>query len=235
MRPLHHIISMKKFWKISKRILIGLSVGQLLYLLFIWAFNPPITLTQMGSLLSGNGLKKNSVSNKAISPNARLAVIASEDQLFPDHNGFDWKSIEKAMAYNKRKPGRIRGASTISQQVAKNVFLWQGRSYFRKGLEVYFTFMIETLYSKRRILNLYLNVAEMGPGIFGIEAASMAYFGKHAAALTRAQAAQIAACLPNPKLYTVKPMSRWVASRYPRILQQMNQLEGDPDIQAIIK
>lgn len=163
-----------------------------------------------------------------------LAVMAAEDQVFPDHSGFDWKSIEKAMAYNKRKPGRVRGASTISQQVAKNVFLWQGGGWFRKGLEVYFTFMIETLYSKKRILELYVNVAEMGEGIFGAEAAAQKYFGKPAAKLTRAEAAKIAACLPNPKKYTVKPLSNYVSRRSGWVLRQMNNLEGDPDVQQII-
>lgn len=185
--------------------------------------------------MSGNGLKRDYVSLAEISPYAKLAVMASEDQAFPDHNGFDWKSIEKAMKYNKRKPGRVRGASTISQQVAKNVFLWQGRSWFRKGMEVYFTFMIETIYSKRRIMELYLNVAEMGKGVFGIEAAAQKYFNKPASSLTRSEAAQIAACLPNPKVYTVRPISRQVAGRFPWILRQMNNLQNDPDIQAIMK
>lgn len=167
--------------------------------------------------------------------NAKLAVIASEDQLFADHNGFDWKSIEKAMAYNKKKPDRIRGASTISQQVAKNVFLWQGRSWIRKGLELYYTFMIELLWGKKRILEMYLNVAETGKGIFGIEAAAYHNFNKPALKLTRREAAMIAACLPNPKRYTVKPVSRYVSARYPWVIRQMNNLERDPDIQRIIK
>lgn len=170
-----------------------------------------------------------------MSPHIKLAVIASEDQLFADHNGFDWKSIEKAMAYNKRKPNRVRGASTISQQVAKNIFLWQGRSWLRKGLEVYFTFLIETLWSKERILQLYLNISEMGPGIFGVEAAAREYFKKPAANLSRSESAMIAACLPNPKKYTVKPISKYVSQRYPYILRQMNQLVGDPEIQQIIQ
>src|SRR4029078_6116591 len=137
--------------------------------------------------------------------------IASEDQLFADHEGFDWKSIKKTMRYNARKPGRIRGASTISQQVAKNVFLWQGKSWFRKGLEVYFTFMIEVFWGKKRILEVYLNVIEMGDGIFGIEAAAQSYFGKPANTLSRQEAAMIAACLPSPKRYKVKPLSGFVA------------------------
>ena len=166
--------------------------------------------------------------------NSKLAVMAGEDQLFPDHNGFDFKSIQKAMKHNQKSKS-LRGASTISQQVAKNVFLWQHGGYFRKGLEVYFTFMIEHLWSKKRILEMYLNVAEMGEGIFGIEAASEHYFKTSAKNLTGNQAALIAACLPNPKSYTIIPLSKRVASRYPWILHQMNNLNSDPDIQALLK
>ena len=185
--------------------------------------------------MGGDGLKRDYVGWKKISYNAKLSVIASEDQLFPDHSGFDWKSIKKATEYNKRKPNRIRGGSTISQQVAKNVFLWQGRTRIRKGLEAYFTFMIELIWGKKRILEVYLNVIEMGKGIYGIEAASQSYFKKPAASLTRAEAASIASCLPNPKNYTVKPLSNYVAGRRQRVMQQMNNLEADPDIQNIIK
>lgn len=197
--------------------------------------DPPITMTQIGNWAKGHGLKRDYVSHNNISPNARLAVMASEDQLFPDHEGFDWKSIKKAMDYNKRKPNRIHGASTISQQVAKNVFLWQGRSWLRKGLEVYFTFMIEVFWGKKRILDVYLNTIEMGDGIFGIEAAARTYFNKPAKNLTRQEAAMIAACLPNPKRYKVKPLSNYVASRSQWVLQQMSFLEPDPDIQRVIK
>jgi len=169
-----------------------------------------------------------------ISREAKLAIMASEDQLFPDHNGFDFKSIQKALAYNKRKPGRVRGASTISQQVAKNVFLWQGRSWIRKGLEVYFTFMIELMWGKRRILEVYLNEAEMGKGIYGIEAASNKYFKHSAKKLSRAEAAMIASCLPNPVRFTVKPTSSYVAKKYPWVIRQMNNLQSDADIKKII-
>ena len=196
--------------------------------------DPPVTLTQLGSFFTGHGLARDYVDIDEISPNAGFAVIASEDQLFPDHDGFDWKSIQKAMEYNKRKPGRIKGASTISQQVAKNVFLWQGRGWIRKGLEAYFTFLIEHVWGKRRILEVYLNVSEMGDGVFGIEAAARRNFKKSAKNLTRAEAAMIAACLPNPKKFTVKPMSGFVLLKYPWIMQQMNILESDPDIQKII-
>ena len=151
-----------------------------------------------------------------------------------DHDGFDWKSIRKAMEYNKKKPGRVRGGSTISQQVAKNVFLWQGRSFIRKGLEVYFTFMIELIWGKERILEVYLNVIEMGDGIFGIERAANIYFNKSAKNLTQQESALIAACLPNPKRYKVKPPSRYVSARSRQIMQQMRFLAPDPDIKKVI-
>ena len=159
---------MKEILSIIRRILLFLFVFHLVYLVILKWVNPPVTLTQLGSLFTGHGLKRDYVDRSEMSSHAMLAVMASEDQLFPDHSGFDIKSIQKAMDYNKRKPGRVRGASTISQQVAKNVFLWQGRSWIRKGLEVYFTFMIELVWGKDRILEMYLNVAEMGDGIFGI-------------------------------------------------------------------
>ena len=221
-------------WRWTKKTFIVLFIAQFIYIILLKWANPPITITQLVSWVSGHGLKRDYVSRNSISSNAKLAVIASEDQLFPDHNGFDWKSIKKAMMYNKKKPGRIHGASTISQQVAKNVFLWQGRSWIRKGLETYFTFMIELLWSKKRIMEVYLNVIEMGDGIFGIEMAANEYFNKPAKNLTRQEAAMIAACLPNPKSYKVKPVSSYVSFRSRIIMQQMNNLQTDPDIQLII-
>jgi len=217
-----------------KRAFLFLFIFQFVYILALKWINPPITITQLASWLKGDGLKRDYVDRDEMSIYAGLAVIASEDQLFPDHSGFDWKSIKKAQAYNKRKPGRVRGASTISQQTAKNVFLWQGRSWIRKGLEVYFTFMIETIWGKKRILEVYLNVIEMGRGIYGIEAASQTYFKKPAGSLSRQEAAMIAACLPNPKQYTVKPASKYVNRRYPVVMKQMRNLEGDVDIQKIL-
>jgi len=223
-----------KVWRIVKKVFLWLLVGHLVYILFCWVFNPPITITQLNSLITGHGLKRDYVSLANISPNARLAVIASEDQQFMEHQGIDWESMEKAYEYNKTHK-RKRGGSTISQQVAKNVFLWQHGGYFRKGLEIYFTFIIEKLYSKRRIMELYLNISEMGDGIFGIEAAAQHYFNKPAKNLTRPEAAMIAACLPNPKLYTIKPMSKQVARRYPWILRQMNNLDDNGDIKAVLQ
>jgi monofunctional biosynthetic peptidoglycan transglycosylase len=191
-------------------------------------------MTQLVSWISGHGLKRDYVGHNSISYNAKLAVIAAEDQLFPDHSGFDWKNMKKAMAYNQRKPGRSRGASTISQQVAKNVFLWQGKSYIRKGLEAYFTFMIELIWGKKRILEVYLNVIEMGEGIFGIEMAAQKFYNKPAKSLTRQEAAMIAACLPNPKRFKVRAPSPFIQKRAGHILQQMGFLEPDPDIQRVI-
>lgn len=223
-----------RFWRILKRVFLFLFFFQLFYIFLLKWVDPPFTLTQLGSLFSGDGLKRDYIDLKAIPSSTRLAVIASEDQLFPDHDGFDFKSIEKAMKHNQKSKS-LRGASTISQQVAKNVFLWQGRSYIRKGLEVYFTFMIELIWGKRRILEVYLNVIEMGKGVYGIEAAAHHYFRKPASKLTRNEAAQIAACLPNPKKFTIKPMHPRIASRYPWILIQMGHLQNDPDIQELLQ
>jgi monofunctional biosynthetic peptidoglycan transglycosylase len=217
-----------------KRLFILLFLLQLFYLLLLKWIDPPVTLTQISSLLHGYGLKRSYRNISDISPNARLAVMSSEDQLFPDHDGFDFKSIEKAMKHNQKSKS-LHGASTISQQVAKNVFLWQGRSWIRKALETYFTFMIELLWSKKRILEVYLNVSEMGKGVFGIEAASRQYFNKSARNLTRQEAALIAACLPSPRTYTIHPMSRHVAARYPWILGQMSHLQEDPDIEKLLE
>jgi monofunctional glycosyltransferase len=224
----------RKILRIILKTIIYGFLFSLFYILFCKWINPPVTLTQVGSLIQGHGLHRKYVSFDEMNSNVKLAIMASEDQLFPDHNGFDFKSIQKAMKHNQKSKS-LRGASTISQQVAKNVFLWQHGGYFRKGLEAYFTFMIETFWSKKRILEMYLNIAEMGDGIFGVEAASEHYFHKPAKDLSRKQAALIAACLPNPKGYTIKPLSAHVASRYPWILRQMNNLETDPDIKELIK
>jgi monofunctional biosynthetic peptidoglycan transglycosylase len=232
-----------RVWRIIKRVFLILFISQFIYIFLLKWMDPPITLTQLQNWVSGNGLKRDYVDFDEMSYQVKLAVIASEDQKFPDHAGFDWKSIKKAMEYNKKKPGRtvrgnkygFRGASTISQQVAKNVFLWQGRSWLRKGLEVYFTKMIEWIWGKKRILEVYLNVIEMGKGIFGVEAASQAYFKKPAAKLTRREASMIAACLPNPKVFSLKPVHRYIIPRSQQIARQMAILEKDPDIQEIIR
>ena len=223
-----------RIWRWIKRICLILFFFQFFYILILKWVNPPVTLTQLSSFFHGYGQKRNYVSMNAISPYAKLSVIASEDQLFPDHDGFDFKSIEKAMKHNQKSKS-LHGASTISQQVAKNVFLWQGRSWMRKALEVYFTFMIEKVWGKKRILQMYLNISEMGKGVFGIDAAAQYYFNKHAKNLNRIEAAMIAACLPNPKVYTIKPLSGHVSQRYPWILVQMHHLQDDPDIIKLLQ
>ena len=222
-------------WQIIKKTFLWLFIAQFIYIIILRWVNPPFTVTQIVSLVNGNGLLRDYVSYNDMSPEAKIAVMAGEDQLFPDHNGFDIKAIKLAVKYNKKHPAKIRGASTISQQVAKNVFLWQGGGFFRKGLEAYFTFMIETFWPKKRILQMYLNVSEMGKGIFGIQAAARNYFSKDAAQLTRTEAAQIAAALPNPVRFTVKPLSRYAAARSVNIMRQMNNLGSDPDVQELIK
>ena len=160
-----------------------------------------------------------------ISPHAGIAVIASEDQMFPEHFGFDLESISDAVDKHSRGK-RLRGASTISQQVAKNLFLWPGRSFIRKGLEAYFTVLIETIWSKQRILEVYLNVAEFGDGIFGVGAASEAFFKKPPSKLGSSEAALLAAVLPNPiRLHADRP-TMYVNSRRVWILEQVAQLGG---------
>ncbi|MBS1783629.1 MAG: monofunctional biosynthetic peptidoglycan transglycosylase [Bacteroidetes bacterium] len=223
------------------RTILGLLVVSMLYLVVCkWIF-PLITITQIGALIGGYGLKRDYVSWSEISPNVKLAALASEDQLFPEHDGFDWQAIEKSLdnQQSSRRKKRPAGAaaSTISQQTAKNVFLWQGSGwgrYVRKAPEAFYTKMIEWIWGKKRILEVYLNVIEMGPGIFGIEAASRQYFHKSASSLSRQEAAMIIACLPNPKKFTVVPQSKRVKWRTPAIIRQMGFIESDPDVQTLI-
>ena len=161
-----------------------------------------------------------------ISPSLGAAVIAAEDQNFADHFGFDWQAIEKAVQHNE-KSRRKRGASTVSQQTAKNLFLWNNRSWTRKGLEAWFTLLIEVGWSKKRILEVYLNIVEFGDGIYGAEAAARAYFGKPAKRLTPSEAALLAAVLPNPRKFHANAPSDYIRGRQTWILSQMRQLGGD--------
>ncbi len=208
---------------------VGSSVGAVLALRWIEPWTSAFMIgTRKDALLARDFDYANDyrwVDLEQISPHAAIAVIAAEDQQFPFHAGFDFKSIREAIRHNARSE-RVRGASTISQQVAKNLFLWRGRSYLRKGLEVWFTVLIETLWPKERILEVYLNVAELGRGIYGVEAASQRYFRKSAARLTRNQAATLAAVLPNPVRLRVAAPSRYVLARRSRILGQMRALGG---------
>ena len=231
----------KKAWYILKRTVLILFISSLLYIIICKWIMPPITITQIANTFS-YGLKRDYISWSEMNSSIKLATIASEDQSFLDHGGFDWDAIEKSLKPKKKgKKTKIPlggGASTITQQVAKNVFLWQGGTiskYIRKVPELYFTKMIEWIWGKQRILEVYLNVIEMGPGIFGIEAAAQHYFNKSAKNLTREESAMIIACLPNPKKFIIKPMSRRVAWRYLQIVQQMRNIEDDEDINALVR
>lgn len=232
---------MSRAWHWTKKILVYMFLTSFVYVIICKWIMPPVTITQVADSF-GYGLKRDYVNWEEISRNVKLAAIASEDQAFAEHGGFDWDAMDKSLhPVKKNKKTRIPlggGASTITQQVAKNVFLWQGggiTKVIRKVPEMYFTKMIEWIWGKKRILEVYLNVVEMGPGIFGIEAASQQYFGKSAAKLSRSEAAMIIACLPNPKKFSVKPVSRRVAWRYPQIMQQMRNIEDDEDILDIIR
>ena len=222
------------------RFFIFLFVSSLVYVIIIKLVEPPITITQITNAF-GLGLKRDYVSWNDMSYNIKLAALASEDQSFTDHSGFDWDAIEKSLRPKKKKKSKIPiggGASTITQQTAKNVFLWQGGKYdkyIRKIPEVYFTFLIEWVWGKKRILEVYLNVIETGPGCFGVEAAAQHYFHKSAKNLSRAEAAMIVAGFPNPKKFTARPMTRRVSWRYPQILREMNNIEGDEDVRALLK
>jgi monofunctional biosynthetic peptidoglycan transglycosylase len=211
-----------------------LLLSQGAYLALLSVVNPPLTLTQLSALAEMKRLKRDYVALGDISDHVRLAVIAAEDQRFASHDGFDWQSVRATLRDHEKRRRRLRGASTLSQQVAKNVFLWQHRSWVRKGLEAYFTVLLELTLDKRRILELYLNVAEMGPGIFGIEAAAIHYFDKPARALTRREAALIAACLPNPKVYHADNPSRRIRAKAEWILGQMKLLSTSRTIQGLL-
>jgi len=224
-----------------RRFFLYIFLSSFVYVLITKFIEPPITITQITNAF-GLGLKRDYISWNNMSYNIKLAAMASEDQAFTDHMGFDWDAIEKSLHPKKKnKKSKIPiggGASTITQQVAKNVFLWQGGrydKYIRKIPEVYFTFLIELIWGKQRILEVYLNVIETGPGCFGVEAAAQHYFNKSAKNLTRAEAAMIVAGFPNPKKFTARPMTRRVSWRYPQILREMNNIETDEDVVTLLK
>jgi monofunctional glycosyltransferase len=190
--------------------------------------NPPLTYLQLRERMNcpdGCEYHREWVNGEDISLNMKLAVVASEDNNFMKHRGFDWGAIEKARKYNETHK-KTRGASTISQQVAKNTFLWPGRSWIRKGFEVYFTFLIELFWSKDRVMEVYLNVIEMGPCKFGVQAASGDYFGKNASQLTRDEAALIAGSLPNPKKMNPGRPGKYLNRRKGQIVRLMRMI-GD--------
>lgn len=167
-----------------------------------------------------------------ISPSLGAAVIAAEDQTFTEHFGFDWQAIEKAVQHNEHSR-RKRGASTVSQQTAKNLFLWNSRSWTRKGFEAWFTLLIEAGWSKRRILEVYLNIVEFGDGVYGAEAAARTYFGKSAKRLTPSEAALLAAVLPNPRKFHANAPSEYLRGRQAWILSQMRQLGGEQAVKVL--
>ena len=203
--------------------LIGPVIATVVYRLI----PPPVTILMIQRVLQGRGLDKDWRPLDQISPALPRAVIAAEDAKFCRHDGFDFDAMQKAMKSNEAKPGKVRGGSTISQQTAKNVFLWPQRSYVRKGLEAGFTVLIEKIWGKRRIMEVYLNVAEWGPGIYGAQAASQRYFGVDAADLTAAQAARLAAILPSPlKWKAVKP-GRYVRGRSKKIVSRAGVVRRD--------
>lgn len=201
-----------------------LILANILFIVWGRFFNPPVTLTQLGGLFEYGKLDRDYISYDEMGSNVKKAVIASEDQLYFSHNGFDYKAIQKAIKKNDKKGKVVRGGSTISQQTAKNIFLWQGRSWIRKGLEAGYTFIIEVFWGKDVILERYLNSIEMGRGVFGVEAASEYYFKKSSKDLTKSEAAWIATILPNPKKYDPKNPSSYLNKKHNWIMRQMNNV-----------
>jgi len=188
---------------------------------------PPVTILMVQRSLQGKGLDYRWRSLDRISPALAQAAVAAEDAHFCDHHGFDFDALGKAMANNERRPGKIRGGSTISQQTAKNVFLWPDRSYVRKGLEAYFTVLIEGLWGKRRIMEVYLNVIEWGPGIYGAEAAAQHYFHKSAERLTRQESSRLTAILPSPLKWRATKPGPYVKRRSRRIGGAMGTVRNE--------
>ncbi|OMQ23627.1 monofunctional biosynthetic peptidoglycan transglycosylase [Serratia oryzae] len=225
---------LSRLWYWLKRALLAVLglwlAGIILFAFLPVPFSAVMVERQISAWLSGDFsyvAHSDWVSMDDISPNMVLAVMAAEDQKFPDHWGFDVAAIEKALSHNERRPTRIRGASTLSQQMVKNLFLWDGRSWIRKGLEAGLTAGIEVVWTKRRILTVYLNIVEFGDGIFGVEAAAQRFFNKPAKRLTVSEAALLAAVLPNPHRFKVKAPSGYVIQRKQWIIRQMRQLGGE--------
>ena len=219
----------KKAFRIIRFCLIFFFGSSIIFTLLYRFINPPVTplmlIRVVETIADGKkpSINKDWVSLSEISPNLVLAVIASEDNNFESHYGVDFKAIEKATKLNA-KGKKMRGASTITQQTAKNVFLWPARNYIRKGLELYFTGLIELMWGKKRIMEVYLNAIEMGDGIYGAEAASQFYFHKHSKNLTRDEAASIAAVLPNPRRWRPDKPTPYISRLKSRILWNMNNV-----------
>ena len=210
-------------WKTCLAFFIISIVSVIIYRWVPVPITPLMVIRNIEQIGDGKGIvmEHDWVSLEEISPKLQLAVVCSEDQNYLKHFGVDWGAIQKAMKENE-KGKRVRGGSTITQQTAKNVFLWQGRSYLRKGLELWFTLLIEVFWSKERIMEVYLNSIEMGNGVYGAEAAAQHWFHKTAKKLTKDEAAAIAAILPNPIRYKANPASSYISQRKAWIKQQMN-------------
>ncbi|MDR1877582.1 MAG: monofunctional biosynthetic peptidoglycan transglycosylase [Flavobacteriaceae bacterium] len=213
-----------KIFKWIKRILTGLFIlSVVMVIVYKWVPVPVTELMLKRYLVNGSKIEKEWIPLDQIANSMQLAVVSSEDQNFLKHSGFDFKEIQKIL---EQEGAPKRGGSTISQQTAKNVFLWEGRNFVRKGLEAYFTCLIEWIWGKQRIMEVYLNVIEFGDGIYGVEAASRHYFGKSAANLTKAESATLAALLPNPRRYGKNIKGKYIQKRKVWILRQMSNLGG---------
>ncbi len=225
----------RRIWRFCWKLSLSFLLFSILWVLIYKWINPPTTYLQLTcDCPPGSTFHKDWVDGDEISNNMKLAVVASEDNNFMKHGGIDWGAVEKAKKYNESvglKKGKYRGASTISQQTAKNVFLWPGKAkwnkWLRKGFEVYFTYLIEFIWGKDRIMEVYLNVIEMGPCKFGIGAASKDYFDESASSLSREQAALIAACLPNPQKYSVTKPGSYMKKRQSQIAHLMRLIGDD--------
>lgn len=220
---------LKRIIDIVTKVFIYFLLVSVIWVIALRFINPPLTLLMVLRNIErksdGKSFKteKKWVKFEDMSDNMKRAAVSAEDQLFLKHIGFDVKAIEKAFA-NNAKGKKVKGGSTISQQTAKNVFLWPGRSYIRKGFEAYFTLLIEIFWSKERILEVYLNVIEMGDGIYGAEAASQAYYHKSCTKLSKNQAALIAACFPNPRRWSPDHATPYIRHRQYLILRNMRRL-----------
>jgi monofunctional biosynthetic peptidoglycan transglycosylase len=222
----------KKLFKISLKVILGFILLSVFLVLLLKWLNPLTSSIMIQRQVEALVTFKEKqmiayewFSYDDISKEMALAVVAAEDQNFPNHFGFDFEQIEKAIDQHNRGR-RLRGASTITQQVAKNLFLWEGRSFIRKGFEAYFTLLIELLWSKERILEVYLNIVELGDMVFGVGAASQIYFKKFPSKITRSQAALLTATIPNPIRFSVRRPSRYILRRQSWILGQMSLLGG---------
>jgi monofunctional biosynthetic peptidoglycan transglycosylase len=223
-----------------RKLLLGVLVVTILPIVLLREWSPPLTAFMIHAQIRAWAenddtfrLQREWVSLDRIAPEAALAVVAAEDQLFNQHFGFDLEAMEQALRHNEAG-GKIRGASTLSQQTAKNLFLYPGKSYLRKAMEAYFTLLLELILPKQRILEIYLNSAQFGHGIYGVQVASQRFFGKEAARLTAAEAALLAAVLPNPLRLKVNDPTPYVRGRQGWILRQMKQLGGTAYLRDIL-